>query len=691
MFQFISQVNECNDSYSTEVVNAWTNLTQSTFYFNTSIANYLSLRFECVLDEYNTNNTNMYSIPIINAQTSEMYSLNELITHINGQINQLSQIDQTNCIGADDLHTANSLTKMYISNDALNMDVNINRTFTNKHYTFTCGLFGISYEGHPYMYANPAPSGASAPPYDLSNTNVFYLDIPVVTNASHSLNNINIQLTPKNPDNPVITVPFSGDNNAASDMLDKFGEIFFAFQTHNRSIFTQSTYEIDPLLIDIGNGGNAFYIRRAILTVRVNLTLTAADYRARFVDTHTATDPYKNFWKHKMHIHAYYDMQQQKSYEDPTAMTALPSVAFSTNLTSNTITISHLSDLSTSNQITLDSTNHYVDFVSYPTDGLIGSVAETIRVTIPTGSYHYGTLLNQINTLLAANPLTKGSVLTYQTTQNPSYARTLLYTVDDAKYYTSDPLYIAFRMCVNQVYRTKDYRVVFYDPYSFVSCYTGATHVGSRSVQNVTWDTTVGWLLGFRNSTVYDLSVSYEATTNQTMLTSDTCISMNLYNYFLIMLDDYTQNHLNDGLVTITMQETAIEVPMETEYVCNPATGSMVVKSQANMTQSQVYADNQKLLSRSAQKRAAQKSYSNGPFVKDIFGLIPIKTSGFAPGSVYVEFGGTLQNQERTYFGPVNIHRMTIKLLTDRGDLVDLNNANWSFSFVCETLYRSKN
>jgi hypothetical protein len=157
------------------------------------------------------------------------------------------------------------------------------------------------------------------------------------------------------------------------------------------------------------------------------------------------------------------------------------------------------------------------------------------------------------------------------------------------------------------------------------------------------------------------------------------------------MLDDYTQNHLNDGLVTITMQETAIEEPMTTEYVCNPATGTMVVKSQANMTQSQIYADNQKLISRSAQKRAAQKSYSNGPFVKDIFGLIPIKTSGFTPGSVYVEFGGTLQNQERTYFGPVNIHRMTIKLLTDRGDLVDLNNANWSFSFVCETLYRSKN
>jgi hypothetical protein len=58
-------------------------------------------------------------------------------------------------------------------------------------------------------------------------------------------------------------------------------------------------------------------------------------------------------------------------------------------------------------------------------------------------------------------------------------------------------------------------------------------------------------------------------------------------------------------------------------------------------------------------------------------------------GSVYVEFGGSLQLQQRLYFGPVNIHRMTIQLLNDRGNQVDLNGANWSFSLVCEQLYRN--
>jgi hypothetical protein len=690
VFQFLSRVNECNNAVSMNVVNAWTNSTQSTYYINTSIPNYLYLKFECVLSEYN-NGSNDYVVPMIDTNTADMYSLEGILTHVNGQIDKLSRIDKTNCIGNDDLNTANQLTKMYIADNALNMDVKINRTFTNVHYTFDCSLFDLSFGGYSYMYPSTVSPGSSRP-YDLSTTFVFVFDIPVDGTAPHSLNDQYITLTPKNTTNPIILVPLFSEGHAGGSvdvMISDIGYNVFAFQTKNRFIFTNSTYIADGGLINLGTNQNPFYIKRATLTVSVNLTLTAEDYRLYFEDTHMAYDPFKNFWKYKMHIYPYYDMQMNLSYNDTESMTALPNVTFGRNIHNNLVTtISRISDLSNNNQVTLNSTNNYVEFVSYPTDGLIGSVAETIRIILPAGSYHYGTLLKEINDLLDQNPITKGSNLIYQTTLDTSYPQ---YTVDDAKYYTADPLYVAFRICVNQVYRTNDYRLVFYDPYSFVSCYTGATHVGSRAVQNVTWDTTIGWLLGFRDNTTYDLSVGYNPETNQTVLTSDTCISMNLYNYFLIMLDDYTQNHLNDGLVTITMQETAIEEPMTTEYVCNPATGTMVVKSQANMTQSQIYADNQKLISRSAQKRAAQKSYSNGPFVKDIFGLIPIKTSGFTPGSVYVEFGGTLQNQERTYFGPVNIHRMTIKLLTDRGDLVDLNNANWSFSFVCETLYRSKN
>ena len=67
-----------------------------------------------------------------------------------------------------------------------------------------------------------------------------------------------------------------------------------------------------------------------------------------------------------------------------------------------------------------------------------------------------------------------------------------------------------------------------------------------------------------------------------------------------------------------------------------------------------------------------------------------MKVSGLKVGGTYIEFGGTLQNQERAYFGPVNIHRMSVKLVTDRGDVVDLNEVNWSFSLLCEQLYKPR-
>ena len=334
------------------------------------------------------------------------------------------------------------------------------------------------------------------------------------------------------------------------------------------------------------------------------------------------------------------------------------------------------------NQITLTNENNYFYIKSYSTiDGLTrnGNGLYDIKITIPVENesqiYTIEDIYSITNSLLNTgfNGIARGSTVG-----------------KDSNGYT------VFKININKVFRTNDYRLVFYDPYSFVSCYSGATRRGAQSVQNATWDTTVGWVLGFREQIIYylnDPQYTYRMVNGNPVYTlqGDTTVSTSLYNYFLIVLDDYTQNHLNDGLVTITPQETSIDVGPY-KYVCDPystnGNGNQIAvpadRDYTTMSQRDLYAFNQKIQS----KKVKEKSYSKGPFVKDIFGIIPIKTSGLLPGSTYVEFGGTLQNQERMYFGPVNIHRMTIRLLNDRGDLVDLNNANWSFSLVCEQLYK---
>lgn len=318
-----------------------------------------------------------------------------------------------------------------------------------------------------------------------------------------------------------------------------------------------------------------------------------------------------------------------------------------------------------------------------------------IRIDIPYATYTRSQLINAINTKLSDNPITKGSSISVFTKNTIEYTK--------------------FRVNINKIFTANDYRLVFYDPYSFVKCY-----VGSRSAKNTTWDSTLGWVLGFRSLTEYNLLKSNEEvdpnddtkvyyietssyyssdpSTNVVSITGDTAVNVNLYNYFLIMLDDYTQSHLNDGLVTITASETDIPLPSYASRQvteCDPInktpkiqlTGNSTLSGNVNsLTQKEIYATNEKIASR----RNKLKSYSSGPFVKDIFGLVPMKTSGLQNGSTYIEFGGTLQNQDRTYFGPVNIHRMSVKLMNERGDVVDLNGSNWSFSLMCEQLYQQK-
>ena len=319
--------------------------------------------------------------------------------------------------------------------------------------------------------------------------------------------------------------------------------------------------------------------------------------------------------------------------------------------------------------------------------------AYLITIKIPDNSSTGGTLysineiLNEINTQLELT-IANGTIFS------------------TSSLYNDGQTYLKVKFNINKVFSTKDYNLVFYEPFSFATCFSNSTRNTSTSIQNATWDSTLGWLLGYRNQMSYTLSdyvdifadngatspyIYYlQNSQNSCYLIGDTNVSTNLYNYFLILLDDYVQNHLNDGLVTITSQETSTD-PGPHVNVCDPVTGKNVARPAdygspgITYTAQQLYAFNQQVQSQIVKAR----SYSSGPFVQDIFGIIPVKTSGMAIGSVYVEFGGSLQNQQRLYFGPVNIHRMTIKLLNDRGKLVDLNNANWSFSFICEQLYKS--
>ena len=72
---------------------------------------------------------------------------------------------------------------------------------------------------------------------------------------------------------------------------------------------------------------------------------------------------------------------------------------------------------------------------------------------------------------------------------------------------------------------------------------------------------------------------------------------MSIYNYFLIILDDFNQNHLNDGVVTTTSKQTSMPLAsysVRSEQRADPVTGksitSTIKKNGQQMTQKEIYA-----------------------------------------------------------------------------------------------------
>jgi hypothetical protein len=324
------------------------------------------------------------------------------------------------------------------------------------------------------------------------------------------------------------------------------------------------------------------------------------------------------------------------------------------------------------------------------------SNTNNIKITIPI----YDSNQNLINYTRDALIVTINNLLSNDVR---SFGSHLSLSTPDAY----DNYYLQIFSNINKIYNAVDYKLVFYDALSYVKCF-----VGAKGIQNTTWDSTLGWILGFRNSTYYNLNnpdstYIFPADSNNIVtIISDTAVSTNLFNYFLICLDDYNLNHLNDGLVTITGQDTSVPLPSyadRSNFQCDPTTGQLsynantasVNDPNSQLTQNQLYALTQKANAKNSTSSnisggETSSSYGRGPFSQDVFAVIPMKLSGLANGAYFVEYGGTLQNNNRYYFGPVNIHRMSVKLISDKGNTVDLNGANWSFSFLCQQLYKKR-
>ena len=156
-------------------------------------------------------------------------------------------------------------------------------------------------------------------------------------------------------------------------------------------------------------------------------------------------------------------------------------------------------------------------------------------------------------------------------------------------------------------------------------------------------------------------------------------------------------NRLNDGLVTVSDKDQNVDSSSyssaaQSKRVLGNVTINNFTNSTTsnNLTQAQYYAASQKAMSNTNTTSSTtpnQYRPTQPTNLSDCFAVLPLKQQSMTIGQTYTDSGGTLQDNNRVYFGPVNIRQANIQLVSDRGEVVDLNGANWSFCVVAEYLY----
>jgi len=257
-------------------------------------------------------------------------------------------------------------------------------------------------------------------------------------------------------------------------------------------------------------------------------------------------------------------------------------------------------------------------------------------------------------------------------------------------------------------------KIIFFDFTAVLQCSNVCLSKSNHHFNN-----SLGWVMGFRVPYTYvDPSGNI----------APCVLDLNGPKYLILVIDDYNQNHVNNSLVSITQFSNNLKIPSyfspDLPYTClNPVNNLQQIVAEANLqsvfdnqnsstsnglliagkyegdysqtqvvlpsaprtlTQSQIYTINEINKSRNNTTNYLSKA----PTTSDILGILPIKILGLSTGSLIVEFSGSVQESIRTYFGPVDIDRMCVKLLDDKGNILNLNGSDWCVTLICECLYQ---
>ena len=246
-------------------------------------------------------------------------------------------------------------------------------------------------------------------------------------------------------------------------------------------------------------------------------------------------------------------------------------------------------------------------------------------------------------------------------------------------------------------------RLTFFDPTRQLDCAPGCKQ--SNKINN-----SLGWILGFRSNSVYalvaynsfaldgmvyDIPAAATAFAAAPTLTGEAVVDTYGPKYFMIVLDDYKNNRINCGVVSVTSTDTRLDTPyyydgdIPCERIPDPFGGANdyitvnIPSVPRTLTEAQLYTVNEIRRNRelTTVDRIAEPTASN------VFAMIHFNKNGLAMGASITDTSPSIASYSREYFGPVTLQRLKVTLVDDNGFAVNLNGNDWSFTFSAESLY----
>ena len=308
------------------------------------------------------------------------------------------------------------------------------------------------------------------------------------------------------------------------------------------------------------------------------------------------------------------------------------------------------------NWYTIDSTknNHFfwVRLINSVTDNdKDDDITLYHRISVISGSYDKSFLIDQINDRLKTLLSISGNIVTY----NQSTAKVSFNT---------------------SVLNNKVYKILFFDTKNKFMLYD-ETQPATKLFRN----SSLGWLLGFRTDAI--------TITNTTgIVTAESILDLNGSRYLYLIVDDYKRNRISNNIASIIEVANDIKIPnyfnsSDIPYECNDDFVNVLPTIPRTLTASQIYTINEIM-----NNKNRTDYYAKSPNDSDILAVLPIKSKGLGIGELLVETNGQLQDNKREYYGPVTIERLSVKLLDDVGNIVNLNNSDWSITLLYDCLYQ---